>query len=412
MSLDKPTIPTWAETADPTDMDTPAGVKQNAGWDQAEKPPSEWMNWLQRQFSRLGSFFSKYLGFTLNKTMSGTITWASGAGTITFAADLEISVFIDGAYYVNKILAADSPIAIADGEVLVFAPTDSVATLASIAYGSLVEGKYSIVAAAALTQQTTFQQVVLFYRSGTELAMPLFNQRLTNDGTISIGAMQSHTHADAAHGGQLDWDDVWSDAVHNHDSNAEGGTLTWADALSVAAAGDHAHTGNTVGGTLDHGLALTGLGDDDHTIYSLAAGTRDFTGNVKCTAAAPINVADLTRKDYVDGITVVQNAPVQAFIKIIYNDGAGTYSYSGHNIASCTGAAAGPILTINFSVTFPSTTPMMLFYADAANFWWQSDTFSSTTRTTIAFGGGGSDKTYYIWYVGGMDSDSGSGSFV
>lgn len=39
---------------------------------------------------------------------------------------------------------------------------------------------------------------------------------------------------------------------------------------------DHTHqsSGNGVGGKLDHGLALDGLGDDDHTQYLLANGTR------------------------------------------------------------------------------------------------------------------------------------------
>jgi hypothetical protein len=32
-----------------------------------------------------------------------------------------------------------------------------------------------------------------------------------------------HTHADAAEGGQLDWDDVWSDAAHDHTDAANGG---------------------------------------------------------------------------------------------------------------------------------------------------------------------------------------------
>ncbi len=34
-----------------------------------------------------------------------------------------------------------------------------------------------------------------------------------------------HTHS-STQGGQLDWDDVWLDAVHNHQSVAEGGTLS------------------------------------------------------------------------------------------------------------------------------------------------------------------------------------------
>ena len=38
-----------------------------------------------------------------------------------------------------------------------------------------------------------------------------------------------------------------------------------------------------IGATTDHG-GLTGLGDDDHTIYSLADGTRSFTGQVTVTS--------------------------------------------------------------------------------------------------------------------------------
>ena len=55
--------------------------------------------------------------------------------------------------------------------------------------------------------------------------------------------MIDHTHSSTSgQGGQLDWDDIFSDAVHNHQSDAEGATL-------------------------DHGAALTGLGDDDHIQY-------------------------------------------------------------------------------------------------------------------------------------------------
>lgn len=37
-----------------------------------------------------------------------------------------------------------------------------------------------------------------------------------------------HDHADDPGGGQLDWDDIWSDAVHSHQSDAEGSVLTHA----------------------------------------------------------------------------------------------------------------------------------------------------------------------------------------
>jgi len=49
--------------------------------------------------------------------------------------------------------------------------------------------------------------------------------------------------------------------------------------------------------THDHGT-LTGLGDDDHTQYILASGTRAFTGTI--AGVTPTSASHLTRKDYVD----------------------------------------------------------------------------------------------------------------
>ena len=62
----------------------------------------------------------------------------------------------------------------------------------------------------------------------------------------------------------------------------------------------HDHTNGAGGGQLDHGTALTGLGDDDHTIYSLADGTRDFTGVV--VGITPTASTHLTTKAYVDAL--------------------------------------------------------------------------------------------------------------
>ncbi len=50
-------------------------------------------------------------------------------------------------------------------------------------------------------------------------------------------------------------------------------------------------------GELDHGN-FVGLGDDDHTIYSLIDGTRDFTGVV--VGVTPTSHAHLATKEYVD----------------------------------------------------------------------------------------------------------------
>ena len=64
---------------------------------------------------------------------------------------------------------------------------------------------------------------------------------------IGSFASANHAHTAGAGGGLLDWDNIWSDAVHTHTAAGEGGTL-------------------------DHGLALTGLADDDHTQYALLLG--------------------------------------------------------------------------------------------------------------------------------------------
>ena len=60
---------------------------------------------------------------------------------------------------------------------------------------------------------------------------------------------------------------------------------------------DDAITTATGSLTSDHG-DLVGLSDDDHTQYSLADGTRAFTGTV--SGITPSSSADLTTKEYVD----------------------------------------------------------------------------------------------------------------
>lgn len=50
---------------------------------------------------------------------------------------------------------------------------------------------------------------------------------------------------------------------------------------------------------IDHG-GLSGRDDDDHTLYSLANGTRDFSGGVK--GVTPTDDAHLATKGYVDGV--------------------------------------------------------------------------------------------------------------
>lgn len=75
------------------------------------------------------------------------------------------------------------------------------------------------------------------------------------------------------------------------------------DSLTLATSGPYSVPVRDAAGAetvvLDHD-ALNGLLDDDHTIYSLADGTRAFTGVVE--GVTPTSSAHLTTKSYVDGL--------------------------------------------------------------------------------------------------------------
>jgi len=78
-------------------------------------------------------------------------------------------------------------------------------------------------------------------------------QVLTADGSGDAAwetpATADHDHSgDAGDGGQLDWDDVWSDAVHSHASDAEGGTFDAANLTSGVATDGHVLTADGAGG--------------------------------------------------------------------------------------------------------------------------------------------------------------------
>jgi len=90
------------------------------------------------------------------------------------------------------------------------------------------------------------------------------------------GGLVPHTHQNDGEGGQLDHGAAAVAASLLDDDHtqylkekASGGT--------AAETPEHAHQAAASCGQLDHGAALTGLGDDDHTIYLLADATRDLT---------------------------------------------------------------------------------------------------------------------------------------
>lgn len=101
----------------------------------------------------------------------------------------------------------------------------------------------------------------------------------------------------------------------------------------------HTHQNNAGGGTLDHGAALTGLTDDDHTIYLKVDGTRAMTGdlNLATSGNVQVNSADPKRTMYVPAsamypsttapcasITQVESSTNDVNIKVLDFDGAGS----------------------------------------------------------------------------------------
>lgn len=147
-------------------------------------------------------------------------------------------------------------------------------------------------------------------------------------------------------------------AQAHHGEHEDGG----ADEMSVAALSgeladlqkpkDHTHqsAGSGVGGKIDHGLALDGLGDDDHTQYSKADGTRAFTGEVG--GITPTSSSKLATKGYVD--TVATGLDWQDSVLDILDDppgvpaegdryligtGTGVWAGKDDNIAEYNGAS-------------------------------------------------------------------------
>jgi hypothetical protein len=153
------------------------------------------------------------------------------------------------------------------------------------------------------------------------------NTRLTTtESTIIVieGGLESHTHVEAdvtdlSHYETSDFttdfaaedlnnlttkshdnlDDVSADDHHSEahsiashdDTTATGAEL---DTLTDGSEANSLHVH-------DHG-GLSGLGDDDHTIYSLADGTRDFSGTVG--GITPVADADLATKLYIDDLVI------------------------------------------------------------------------------------------------------------
>lgn len=99
--------------------------------------------------------------------------------------------------------------------------------------------------------------------------------------------IQTHDHSAAGEGGQLDWDDIWIDAVHTHANAAEGGQLDW-DNIWTDAVHDHSSAA-------EGGQALQQIQDfnfDDATILTIGVGGDVTRTQVYHIIAANAGVAD------------------------------------------------------------------------------------------------------------------------
>ena len=143
------------------------------------------------------------------------------------------------------------------------------------------------------------------------------NGRATGQTVIGgTGASENLTLSSTAHGtkGKImcqDELDLNTKAISNV-GNVDGVDVSAhaggdAKAQHTGGLGSHTHqSAGSEGNQLDHGAALTGLLDDDHTIYTKADGTRAFSGdqsmgNHKITSVTnPVNQQDAATKAYVD----------------------------------------------------------------------------------------------------------------
>jgi hypothetical protein len=165
------------------------------------------------------------------------------------------------------------------------------------------------------------------------------------------GVLADHDHAGVpGDGGQLDWDNIWSDAVHSHSAAGEGGTLDWDSIWSDAV---HDHSSAAEGGTFDAANLTSGASGDGEVLTSdgvggaawevCGSGTNLGWFNVKDYGATGNGIADDTA-----AINLAVAALVAAGNGVLYFP-SGTYLTSGGFVLSVPSLVmgAGPLSNLN-----------------------------------------------------------------
>jgi len=124
-------------------------------------------------------------------------------------------------------------------------------------------------------------------------------------------------------------------------------------------AADHSHqSAGLQAGQLDHGLALTGLIDDDHTQYLLVSGTRAMTGDLNMGSQDIINALTLELESVAPATPVANTSYTDTLVCIWANIlGADTPPTiaDDYNVTSITDNAVGD-WTLNAATAWASST--------------------------------------------------------
>lgn len=345
-------LPRWSDQV-PANNIEPSEEKKNTGWVPAEKPPAQFMNWLQNKFCEWSKYLLARVDMQQHSIVRSNSTVIWDGAQLTFASDIQL-IFREGDDVItNTIPLANSPVALADGDVLVLKKDNTstpVPLVLQAVYANLDVGEFAIVAEGTLDDNDPESELVLFRRRGSDLEMPVFGKIYQGGDTLNFGQIETHNHQNNAEGGTIDHgsaltglgDDDHSQYVHNTiariisavhtfnpgaagapfvlGANAQGqlvGSFN-ADLLDGQHGSFYQNAGNLNAGTIpdarigvtgvtqhqgsiDHG-SIAGLGDDDHPHYSLASGARAFTGVVG--GVSPVAANHLATKGYVDGQVV------------------------------------------------------------------------------------------------------------